>query len=64
MYRACPNCGTEMEPIETGAEGLPFEQLGLCPECYLVVWDDAAGAHFRQGVPVKVGSEFRERSIN
>lgn len=53
MLTACPHCGAEMEPIETEAEVLPFRQLQLCPECYLVSYRDDEGEHLRQGVPVK-----------
>ena len=48
----CPKCGAQMEPIEIAVEGLPIEQLRLCPDCYLVEWNDATGGHFDQGVPV------------
>ena len=41
-----------MEPIEIGVEGLHLEQLRLCPECYLVAWNDSNGAHAEQGIPV------------
>jgi hypothetical protein len=49
----CPKCGTEMEPIEIEVEGLPLQQLQLCPKCYLVTWMDETGFQIRQGVPVK-----------
>jgi hypothetical protein len=52
---ACPKCGVEMEPIEIAVEGLPVEQLQLCPGCYLVTWSDQDGLHVRQGVPMKNG---------
>src|ERR1700693_5800074 len=39
----CPKCGVEMEPIDIGAEGPPFQQLQLCPGCYLVMWSDQDG---------------------
>jgi hypothetical protein len=55
LDRACPKCGLEMEPIETAEEVLPFQQLQLCPGCYLVMWSDQDGLHVRQGVPVKKG---------
>ena len=51
----CPKCGSEMEPIEVGAEGPEVQQLQLCPACYLVLWRDQDGLHFRQGVPMKQG---------
>ena len=49
----CPKCRAEMEPIESGDMDLPFQDLQLCPDCYLVTWVDHDGPHFRQGVPVK-----------
>jgi hypothetical protein len=52
----CPKCGVEMEPIEIGVEGLPLQQLQLCPGCYLVMWSDQAGLHVRQGVPMHEGA--------
>jgi hypothetical protein len=54
--RRCPKCGVEMEPIEVGVEGLPLEQLQLCPVCYLVMWTDRDGFHVRQGVPMGAGA--------
>ena len=30
-----------MEPIEIAVEGIPIEQLRLCPDCYVVEWNDA-----------------------
>jgi hypothetical protein len=48
----CPKCGVEMEPIESNVEGLPLQQLQLCPGCYLVIWSDLDGLHVRQGVPM------------
>ena len=51
----CPKCGVEMEPIDIGVEGLPLQQLQLCPGCYLVTWSDQNGLHARQGVPMKPG---------
>jgi hypothetical protein len=51
--RECPQCGAETEPIEIAVEGLPLEQLQLCPACYLVTWRDHEGFHVRQGSPVK-----------
>ncbi len=56
--RKCPKCGAETEPFEIPAEGLPIEELQLCPACYLVTWHDQAGFHVRQGSPVKVGAGF------
>jgi uncharacterized protein with PIN domain len=53
----CPKCGAEMEPIESGIEGLPLEDLQLCPACYLVMWRDADGYQIRQGVPMKGGAD-------
>ncbi len=55
----CPKCGVEMEPIETGVEGPPLEQLQLCPHCFLVMWSDQEGFHAQQGVPVKKGLDSR-----
>jgi hypothetical protein len=52
---SCPKCGVEMEPIDNAVEGLPARRLRLCPECYLVTWEDAAGFQVRQGVPMKKG---------
>lgn len=49
----CPKCGAEMEQIENSVKELPMHELQLCPQCYLVVWRDAAGFQIRQGVPVK-----------
>src|SRR5579864_4196549 len=54
-HQGCPKCGAEMEPIEIGVEGLPLEQLQLCPGCYLVTWHDQDGLQVRQGVPMKKG---------
>ena len=48
----CPKCGAQMEPIEVAVEGLPIEQLRLCPDCYLVEWSDATGGSIEQGIPV------------
>jgi len=53
--RACPKCGAEMEPIDIEVEGLPLQNLQLCPGCYLVTWSDQEGLHVRQGVPMKKG---------
>jgi len=50
---ACPKCGIAMEPIEVGVEGLPLQELQLCPGCYLVMWSDEEGIHARQGVPME-----------
>jgi hypothetical protein len=58
---SCPKCGVEMEPIETGVEGLPFQQLQLCPGCYMVMWTDQGGLHVRQGVPMKKSIDPRSR---
>jgi hypothetical protein len=44
-----------MEPIEIAVEGLPIEHLRLCPDCYLVEWNDANGGHIDQGIPVPKG---------
>ena len=53
----CPRCGVEMEPIETGEQGPPLQQLQLCPGCYLVMWsDEDSQRHLRQGVPMKKGA--------
>jgi hypothetical protein len=60
----CPHCGAEMEPIDNGAEGAAFHQLRLCPECYLVVWNDEDGLQLRQGVPVRTGHEPRPQAVN
>jgi len=51
--RKCPKCGTETEPIDVEVEGLPIQDLQLCPRCYLVIWHDGDGIHVRQGVPMK-----------
>ena len=51
----CPKCRAEMEPIESGVDGPPFQELQLCPGCYVVTWRDQDGPHIRQGVPVKPG---------
>jgi hypothetical protein len=55
---SCPKCGIEMEPIEIAVEGLPLEQLRLCPDCYVVTWIEQNGHHVRQGVPLKKGFHF------
>ncbi len=60
----CPKCGAEMEAIETADERLSLQQLHLCPNCYLVAWNDEDGLQFRQGVPVKTNDKPRERAIN
>lgn len=52
----CPRCNAETEPIEVSSEGLAFQQLQLCPACYLVTWRDEEGFHVRQGVPMKDGA--------
>ena len=49
----CPKCGVAMEPIEIEVEGLPLQELQLCPSCYLVIWSDEDGLHARQGVPME-----------
>jgi hypothetical protein len=41
-----------MEQIETDAENQPFEDLQLCPSCYLVTWNDQKGPHRQQGIPM------------
>jgi hypothetical protein len=51
--QACPKCGVAMEPIEMAVEGLPLQELQLCPSCYLVMWSDEEGIHARQGVPME-----------
>lgn len=51
----CPKCGTPMEPVDIEVEGLAIQQLRLCPECYLVTWNDESGFQSRQGVPMKKG---------
>ena len=56
--RGCPKCGVEMEPIEIAVEGLPLEQLQLCPGCYLVTWIDHDEYHVRQGVAMRRGFHF------
>jgi hypothetical protein len=48
-----------MEPIEIGPAGPALEHLQLCPGCYMVLWSDQAGLHFRQGVPIKPGVDPR-----
>jgi hypothetical protein len=60
---SCPKCGTEMEPIENVVEGLPVQQLRLCPSCYLVTWRDENGFQSRQGVPMKPGSDVDGKTI-
>ena len=54
----CPKCGVATEPIEIAVEGLPLEQLRLCPGCYLVTWIDHDQHHVRQGVAMKRGFHF------
>lgn len=63
LDRKCPKCGTEMEPIESSVEGLPLQQLQLCPGCYLVMWSDPEGLHVRQGMPVREGVDPRSEPI-
>jgi hypothetical protein len=41
-----------MEQIETDAEEQPFEDLQLCPSCYLVTWNDQQGPRSQQGIPM------------
>ncbi len=60
--RRCPKCDVEMEPIEIGVEGLPLEQLQLCPVCYMVTWIDQDGFHVRQGVPMEHGANPRSEA--
>jgi hypothetical protein len=50
-----------MEPIDNGAG---FNELRLCPECYLVAWNDGDGLQLRQGVPVKTANEPRDQMVN
>jgi hypothetical protein len=57
--RACPKCGVAMEPIESGVEGPPLQELQLCPGCYLVMWRGEDGFQIRQGVPMKPAGERR-----
>ena len=57
----CPHCGAEMEPIDNGAG---FQQLRLCPDCYLVAWNDGDGLQLRQGFPVKTENEPRDQMVN
>jgi hypothetical protein len=45
-----------MEQVKIDVEGLPIQQLRLCPDCYLVTWSDENGFHSRQGIPMKEGS--------
>ena len=61
--QACPKCGAEMESIESDDQFL-LRQLRLCPNCYLVAWNDDDGLQLRQGVPVKTSDKPRERLIN
>jgi len=42
-----------MEPIDSAVDHVLLDQLRLCPECYLVAWNDRTGLQTRQGVPVK-----------
>ena len=58
LDQACPKCGFEMELIEAAEEVLPFQQLQLCPGCYLVMWRDQNGLHVGQGVPMKKGVNY------
>ena len=48
----CPKCGAEMEPIDNGPDGPTLEHLELCPNCYLVMWDEEGAIQVRQGVPM------------
>ena len=52
MTRLCPRCGAEMEEIDP-VEQVQFQQLRLCPDCYLVAWNDDCGVQARQGIQVK-----------
>jgi hypothetical protein len=63
---SCPECGTEMEPIDIAVEDLPLRELRLCPDCYLVTWTDDTGFQVRQGVPVRKGqpSQWAESKPN
>ncbi|MEO8051053.1 MAG: hypothetical protein ABI833_11620 [Acidobacteriota bacterium] len=49
----CPRCTSEMEAIETDIVDVPLDDLRLCPNCYLVTWNDQRGHHTQQGVPVQ-----------
>jgi hypothetical protein len=46
-----------MELIDSGVEGLPLQDLQLCPRCYLVMWRDENGFQTRQGVPMNEGTK-------
>ena len=48
----CPRCDADMEQIEEDAENQLFDDLQLCPSCYLVTWSDQNGFHSQQGIPV------------
>jgi hypothetical protein len=41
-----------MEEIDTDLAEVPFDDLRLCPNCYMVTWNDERGHHKQQGVPV------------
>jgi hypothetical protein len=53
-----------MEPIETADAQMPFQHVQLCPNCYLVEWNDENGPQFRQGIPVRPNDPPRPRAIN
>ncbi len=44
-----------MEPIDVAVEGLHIEELRLCPNCYLVAWNDQSGMRTEQGIPMPKG---------
>ena len=52
LILGCPRCGAEMEEIDSAIDLIRLDQLRLCPECYLVTWNDLTGLHTRQGVPM------------
>ena len=52
-HEDCPKCGTLMETVEVEVEELPIQQLRLCPECYLVTWNDENGFQSRRVFPRK-----------
>jgi len=41
-----------MEQIETDIHNQPFDELQLCPTCYLVTWNDQRGLQSQQGIPM------------
>jgi hypothetical protein len=64
--RSCPNCGSEMEPINVPVDDLALQvlaldRLRLCPRCYLVVWNDEKGIQVRHGAPVLQPGAFSSR---